>query len=259
MSDFNPSEHKVDEVDAYLNEADEAERERVLAAEAEGQNRKALQDWQPAEQDAADAEAAEDDKGDEPETGAVAKNAVKLALGKSAKAGGRAGTGTPFTGERRDVGKHILNAFEGKPLPVYGAGLNVRDWLHVEDHCAAIWTIMTQAAPGETYAVGGRCELTNIDVVKRICAAVDRLAPALSSGKPRESLITYVKDRPGHDHRYAIDCSRLERDLGWRQTETAESGFEKTVRWYLDNAAWVESVRTGAYRQWLEKNYAARG
>ena len=153
----------------------------------------------------------------------------------------------------------ILNAFEGKPLPVYGAGLNVRDWLHVEDHCAAIWTIMTQAAPGETYAVGGRCELTNIDVVKRICAAVDRLAPALSSGKPRESLITYVKDRPGHDHRYAIDCSRLERDLGWRQTETAESGFEKTVRWYLDNAAWVESVRTGAYRQWLEKNYAARG
>ena len=153
----------------------------------------------------------------------------------------------------------ILNAFEGKPLPVYGAGLNVRDWLHVEDHCAAIWTIMTQAASGETYAVGGRCELTNIDVVKRICAAVDRLAPALASGKPRESLITYVKDRPGHDHRYAIDCSRLERELGWRQTETAESGFEKTVRWYLGNAAWVESVRTGAYRQWLEKNYGARG
>ena len=164
----------------------------------------------------------------------------------------------PYQFPEKLVPLMILNAFEGKPLPVYGAGLNVRDWLHVEDHCAAIWTIMAQAASGETYAVGGRCELTNLDVVKRICAAVDRLAPPLPSGKPRESLITYVKDRPGHDHRYAIDCSRLERDLGWRQTETAESGFEKTVRWYLDNTAWVESVRTGAYRQWLEKNYGAR-
>ena len=152
----------------------------------------------------------------------------------------------------------ILNAFEGKPLPVYGEGVNVRDWLHVEDHCAAIWKIMMEAASGETYAVGGRCELKNIDVVKRICAVVDRLAPPLASGKPRESLITYVRDRPGHDHRYAIDCSRLEQELGWRQTETAESGFEKTVRWYLENTAWVESVRTGAYRQWIEKNYAAR-
>ncbi|MGI5869083.1 MAG: dTDP-glucose 4,6-dehydratase [Kiritimatiellia bacterium] len=153
----------------------------------------------------------------------------------------------------------ILNAAEGKPLPIYGEGLNVRDWLHVEDHCSAIWMIMAQAASGETYLVGGRCELTNIEVVKRICAIVDRLVPALPSGKPRESLITYVKDRPGHDHRYAIDCSRLEKELGWKPTETAESGFEKTVRWYLDNKAWVESVRTGAYRQWIERNYAARG
>lgn len=152
----------------------------------------------------------------------------------------------------------ILNALEGKPLPVYGEGINVRDWLHVEDHCSAIWTIMNAAAIGETYAVGGRCELKNIEVVKRICATVDRLAPPLASGKPRESLITYVMDRPGHDLRYAIDCSRLEQDLGWKQTETADSGFEKTVRWYLENKAWVESVRTGAYRQWIEKNYGAR-
>ncbi len=152
----------------------------------------------------------------------------------------------------------ILNAFEGKPLPVYGEGINVRDWLHVDDHCSAIWQIMQQAALGETYVVGGHCELKNIDVVKRICAVVDRLAPPLASGKPRESLITYVKDRLGHDHRYAIDCSRLEHDLGWRQTETADSGFEKTVRWYLENTDWVESVRTGAYRQWLDKNYGDR-
>lgn len=152
----------------------------------------------------------------------------------------------------------ILNALEGKPLPVYGEGINVRDWLHVEDHCSAIWTIMNEAAIGETYAVGGRCELRNIEVVKRICATVDRLAAPLASGKPRESLITYVKDRPGHDLRYAIDCSRLEQDLGWKQTETADSGFEKTVRWYLENKSWVESVRTGAYRQWIEKNYGTR-
>ena len=164
----------------------------------------------------------------------------------------------PYQFPEKLVPLMILNAAEGKPLPVYGAGLNVRDWLHVEDHCSAIWTIMGRAALGETYAVGGRCELKNIDVVKRICAAVDRLAPPLPSGKPRESLITYVKDRPGHDHRYAIDCSRLERDLDWRQSETADSGFEKTVRWYLDNTAWVESVRTGAYRQWIERNYGAR-
>lgn len=152
----------------------------------------------------------------------------------------------------------ILNATEGKALPVYGEGLNVRDWLHVDDHCSAIWTMMQAATLGETYVVGGRCELTNIDVVKRICAIVDRLAPPLVSGAPRESLITYVKDRLGHDHRYAIDCTRIERELGWKQTETAASGFEKTVRWYLEHAGWVEGVRTGAYRQWIVKNYEQR-
>ena len=152
----------------------------------------------------------------------------------------------------------VLNALEGRPLPVYGKGLNVRDWLHVEDHCAAIWTVMTRADAGSTYCVGGRCELPNIEVVRRICALVDRLAPPLPSGAPRESLITHVADRLGHDQRYAIDCSRLERDFGWRQSHDADSGFEATVRWYLANQPWVDSVRTGEYRRWIERNYAAR-
>ena len=152
----------------------------------------------------------------------------------------------------------ILNALEGKPLPVYGEGINVRDWLYVEDHCSAIWTVMKEAKASETYVVGGRCELRNIDVVKRIAALVDEFAGPLPSGAPRESLITFVKDRPGHDHRYAIDCTRLENDFSWTQTETAESGFAKTVKWYLDNNEWVKSVRTGEYRQWIEKNYEKR-
>ena len=152
----------------------------------------------------------------------------------------------------------ILNALEGKPLPVYGAGANVRDWLHVEDHCSAIWAIMTRAESGATYAVGGRAEMRNIDVVRRICAEVDRFAPPLASGAPRESLITFVKDRPGHDMRYAIDCTRLENELGWRQSEDSATGFAKTVKWYLENSAWVESVRTGEYRKWLDTNYRER-
>ena len=164
----------------------------------------------------------------------------------------------PYQFPEKLVPLMILNAFEGKPLPVYGEGLNVRDWLHVEDHCAAIWTVMTRAETGSTYCVGGRCELRNIEVVRRICALVDRLAPPLSSGAPRESLITHVADRLGHDQRYAIDCSRIESDFGWRQTHDADSGFESTVRWYLGNKPWVDSVRTGEYRRWIERNYAAR-
>ena len=152
----------------------------------------------------------------------------------------------------------ILNAAEGKPLPVYGAGANVRDWLHVEDHCSAIWAIMTRAALGKTYTVGGRCEMKNIDVVRRICAEVDRVAPPLPSGAPRDSLITFVKDRPGHDMRYAIDCSLLERELGWCQGHDSATGFAQTVEWYLSNSAWVESVRTGEYRKWIDTNYTAR-
>lgn len=152
----------------------------------------------------------------------------------------------------------IMNALEGKPLPVYGEGLNVRDWLHVDDHCSAIWTVMTKAEVGTTYCVGGRSELRNIDVVKKICALVDKLAAPLPSGKPRESLITHVADRLGHDQRYAIDCSLIENDFGWKQTHTADSGFEETVKWYLVNSEWVESVRSGEYRRWIEQNYSNR-
>jgi dTDP-glucose 4,6-dehydratase len=152
----------------------------------------------------------------------------------------------------------ILNALEGKPLPVYGAGLNVRDWLQVDDHCSAIWTVMTRAESGTTYCVGGRSELRNIDVVKKICAFVDNLAAPLPSGKPRESLITHVADRLGHDLRYAIDCSKIEHDFGWKQTHTADTGFEETVKWYLGNGPWVESVRSGEYRKWIDLYYARR-
>lgn len=152
----------------------------------------------------------------------------------------------------------IMNALEGKPLPVYGEGLNVRDWLHVDDHCSAIWTVMTKAEDGTTYCVGGRSELRNIDVVKKICALVDKLAAPLASGEPRESLITHVADRLGHDQRYAIDCSLIENDFGWKQTHTADSGFEETVKWYLANSEWVESVRSGEYRKWIEQNYSNR-
>jgi len=165
----------------------------------------------------------------------------------------------PYQFPEKLVPLMILNALEGKPLPVYGDGRNVRDWLHVRDHATAVWTIMTRAETGATYCVGGRSELRNLDVVKRICRLVDEQAPALPSGQPRESLITFVKDRPGHDHRYAIDCSRLEAELGWHPEESADTGFGKTVAWYLSNFEWVEAVRTGAYRTWIERNYAARG
>ncbi|MBR1608705.1 MAG: dTDP-glucose 4,6-dehydratase [Kiritimatiellae bacterium] len=165
----------------------------------------------------------------------------------------------PYQFPEKLVPLMVLNALEGKPLPVYGEGLNVRDWLHVEDHCAAIWTVMRRAAEGETYCVGGRCEMRNADVVARVCALVDALAPApLPSGAPRSSLVVHVADRPGHDRRYAIDCSKLERDFGWKPAHDAESGFRETVLWYLSHAEWVDSVRTGAYREWIDRNYGDR-
>ncbi len=164
----------------------------------------------------------------------------------------------PFQFPEKLVPLMILNALEGKPLPVYGDGRNVRDWLYVGDHCSAIWTVMNRGEVGRVYCVGGRCEKPNIEVVHRICDGVDQLAPGLAGGRSRRELITYVKDRPGHDRRYAIDCTRIEQELGWRQSETFDSGFEKTVRWYLDNPAWVEGVRSGAYRQWIDQNYTQR-
>ena len=139
----------------------------------------------------------------------------------------------------------ILNALEGKPIPVYGAGLNIRDWLYVEDHARALVTIATRGAVGESYNVGGWNERTNIAVVRTICALVDEMAPA---DTPRESLITYVTDRPGHDQRYAIDASKIKRDLAWVPQESFESGLRKTVRWYIDNPAWWGRIRSGVYR-----------
>ncbi len=150
----------------------------------------------------------------------------------------------------------ILNAIEGQPLPVYGEGLNVRDWVYVEDHCEAIWAVFARGAAGETYNIGSNTELRNIDVVRRVCAIV-----AQETGRPADaiaSLITYVKDRPGHDLRYAIDASKIRRELGWAPRETFDSGLRRTVRWYLEHAEWVERVRTGEYRRWIDVNYGQR-
>jgi dTDP-glucose 4,6-dehydratase len=141
----------------------------------------------------------------------------------------------------------ILNALEGKPLPVYGKGENVRDWLYVEDHADALILVAEKGRVGENYNIGGWNERTNIEVVRTICQLVDEMAPSNAIG-PREKLISYVTDRPGHDLRYAIDASKIERELGWRPSETFETGLRKTVSWYLDNQAWWERVRSGVYQ-----------
>ncbi|NUQ64372.1 MAG: dTDP-glucose 4,6-dehydratase [Pirellulales bacterium] len=142
----------------------------------------------------------------------------------------------------------VLNALEGKPLPVYGDGQQVRDWLYVADHCRAIQTVLAKGDPGEVYNIGGNCERANLDVVRAICEIVDRLCPGLSH-VPCSNLISYVADRPGHDRRYAIDAGKIRRELGWEPQENFESGLERTVRWYLENRAWVERVCSGAYRR----------
>ncbi len=149
----------------------------------------------------------------------------------------------------------ILNALGGKPLPIYGDGKNVRDWLYVGDHCAAIRVVLQRGRPGETYNVGGKNEKTNLEVVYSICAILDELAP-----RPDKyaSLITFVKDRPGHDRRYAIDPIKIEREIGWQPAETFETGIRKTVQWYLDNGDWIRGVTSGDYKHWLDKNYAQR-
>jgi len=148
----------------------------------------------------------------------------------------------------------ILNALEGKNLPIYGDGLNVRDWLYVEDHCEAIEMVLNKGIIGETYNIGGHCEKSNLDMVKTICSILDELRPQ-SPNYPHSSLITFVKDRLGHDRRYAINSSKIERELGWFPKKSIESGLRKTIQWYLDHADWVESVRTGAYRDWVAKHY----
>ena len=141
----------------------------------------------------------------------------------------------------------IINALEGLKLPVYGKGANVRDWLFVDDHARALLTVVAKGTVGATYCVGGRCEKANIDVVRTICTLMDELAPSAKIG-PREGLITFVADRPGHDMRYAIDASRIATDLGWEPRETFESGLRKTVEWYLANRTWWERIRSGVYR-----------
>ena len=151
----------------------------------------------------------------------------------------------------------ILNALQGEPLPVYGDGQNVRDWLYVGDHCTAIRTVLASGRVGETYNVGGRNERTNMDVVNTICRLLDEMKPR-ADGRRYASQITFVTDRPGHDRRYAIDATKLETELGWRAAETFESGIRKTVAWYLANSDWVASVTSGTYRQWMEQQYGSK-
>ena len=148
----------------------------------------------------------------------------------------------------------ILNALNGKALPIYGDGLNVRDWLYVADHCSAIRRVLEAGQLGETYNVGGWNEKTNIDVVNTILSILDELQPR-ADGKSYREQITYVKDRPGHDRRYAIDARKLERELGWKPAETFETGIRKTVQWYLDHPQWIDNVTSGAYRDWVAKQY----
>jgi dTDP-glucose 4,6-dehydratase len=150
----------------------------------------------------------------------------------------------------------IVNALAGRPLPVYGDGRNVRDWLYVGDHASAIRTVLERGRPGETYNVGGWNEKANIDIVHTVCDLLDELRPAADGSYRR--LVTYVKDRPGHDRRYAIDASKIERELGWRPAETFDTGIRKTVCWYLEHSEWVADVQSGAYREWVQANYAAR-
>ena len=151
----------------------------------------------------------------------------------------------------------IANALAGKPLPIYGDGMNVRDWLYVSDHCAAIRAVLTRGRTGETYNIGGWNEMPNLQIVKSICAILDELRPR-SPSIPYSSLLTFVRDRPGHDRRYAIDARKIERELGWRPAETFESGIRKTVQWYLEHQEWVEHVQSGVYQEWVSRNYGER-
>jgi len=152
----------------------------------------------------------------------------------------------------------IINALAGKPLPVYGDGQQIRDWLYVKDHCSAIRLVLEAGRVGEVYNIGGCNEKPNIEIVHTVCALLDELRPRID-GKSYREQIAYVTDRPGHDRRYAIDASKIEHELGWKPAETFDTGIRKTVQWYLDNQGWVSNVQSGAYRTWVEKNYQGRG
>jgi dTDP-glucose 4,6-dehydratase len=162
----------------------------------------------------------------------------------------------PFQFPEKLIPLVILNALNGKPLPIYGDGRNVRDWLYVGDHCEAIALVLEKGVAGDTYNIGGDSEMANLDVVATICSIMDEVHP---EGAPHSRLITFVKDRPGHDRRYAIDASKLSRELGWRPRETFASGIRHTVEWYLSNPGWIQQVTSGEYRNWIAANYETRG
>ncbi len=161
----------------------------------------------------------------------------------------------PFQFPEKLIPLMILNACSGKPLPVYGDGQNVRDWLYVEDHCDAIRTVLAKGRPGETYNIGGCNEKKNLEIVHTICDLLDKLRPH-DPVVPHRKLLTFVKDRPGHDRRYAMDASKIEHELNWRPKETFETGIRKTVNWYLHHESWVRDVTSGSYRQWIQKHYS---
>jgi dTDP-glucose 4,6-dehydratase len=161
----------------------------------------------------------------------------------------------PFQFPEKLIPLMILNARDGKPLPVYGDGTNVRDWLYVEDHCEAIATVLRRGSPGQTYNIGGWNEKPNMEIVHTICDLVDEMRPRAEGS--RRSLITFVKDRPGHDRRYAMDARKIEHELGWRPKETFESGIQKTVRWYLEHEEWARDVTSGSYRTWIAMHYSS--
>ncbi len=163
----------------------------------------------------------------------------------------------PYHFPERLIPLMIVNALAGKPLPVYGDGMQIRDWLYVKDHCSAIRRVLDAGRLGETYNVGGWNEKPNIEIVKTVCALMDELRPK-TDGSSYATQISYVTDRPGHDRRYAIDARKLEAELGWKPAETFETGIRKTVQWYLDHPDWVANVQSGAYREWVSKNYAER-
>lgn len=163
----------------------------------------------------------------------------------------------PFHFPEKLIPLMIVNALAGKPLPVYGDGQQIRDWLYVKDHCSAIRCVLANGRLGETYNVGGWNEMPNIEIVHTVCSLLDELRPR-ADGKLYKDQLSYVTDRPGHDRRYAIDARKIERELGWKPAETFETGIRKTVRWYLDNQPWVANVLSGAYRDWVARNYESR-
>jgi dTDP-glucose 4,6-dehydratase len=163
----------------------------------------------------------------------------------------------PFQFPEKLIPLMTVNAARGEALPVYGDGKNIRDWLYVDDHCEALRRVLEDGKPGEVYNIAGNCEMTNLDVIREVCAQLDESLPGLDSG-PRFDLVEFVEDRPGHDRRYALSTARIQRELGWQPAESFASGIRKTVKWYLDHQAWLDEVTSGQYRQWLDLNYSNR-